>query len=48
MKRREYLEHVWESNIKTYLKEIGWGKCGLDSSGQWPAVVNTAMNLPVP
>jgi len=42
----------WEDNIRMDLREVGWGRCGLDSSGsgQGPvgAVVNMAMNLRVP
>jgi hypothetical protein len=41
-----------EDNIKTDLREIGWG--GMDwidlaqDRGQWRALVNTVMNLRVP
>jgi hypothetical protein len=42
----------WEGNIKTDLREIGWG--GMDwtdlanNREQWKAFVNTVMNLRVP
>jgi hypothetical protein len=42
----------WEDNIKTDLREIGWG--GMDwidlvqDRDQWRALVNTLMNLRVP
>jgi hypothetical protein len=29
------LMHGWEDNIRTDLRDIGWGKCGLDSFGLW-------------
>jgi hypothetical protein len=41
----------WEDNLKTDLREIGWG--GMDridlaqDRDQWMAVVNTVMNLRV-
>jgi hypothetical protein len=44
--------HKWENNIKTVLKEIGWG--GMDhinlvkDRDQWQSLVNTVMNLLVP
>jgi len=25
----------WEDNIRMDLRDIGWGKCGLDSFGLW-------------
>jgi len=25
--------HRWEDSIRMDLRQIGWGKCGLDSSG---------------
>jgi hypothetical protein len=34
-------------NIKMYLREIGWIDLAQDRD-QWRALVNTAMNLPVP
>jgi hypothetical protein len=42
--------HKWEDNIKIYLREIGWGRYGVDSSGsdQSRALLNTVMNLWVP
>jgi hypothetical protein len=42
----------WEDNIRTDLREIGWG--GMDwldlapDRDQWRALVNTVMNLRVP
>jgi hypothetical protein len=45
-------KHRWEDNIKTDLREIGWG--GMDcidlaqDRDQWRALVNTVMNLRVP
>jgi hypothetical protein len=44
--------HIWEGNIKLYLKEMGWQ--GMDNSyvvkvrDNWQAVVNMPMNLQVP
>jgi hypothetical protein len=44
--------HRWEDDIKTDLREIGWG--GIDGShltqgrDQWQALVNTVMSLHVP
>jgi hypothetical protein len=44
--------HRWEDNIKTDLREVGWG--GADwidlaqDRGRWRALVNTVMNLWVP
>jgi hypothetical protein len=46
------LRHRWEDNIKTDLREIGWG--GMDwidlaqDRDQWRALVNMVMNLRVP
>jgi hypothetical protein len=43
--------HKWVDNIRTDLREIGWG--GMDwidlaqSMDQWRALVNTAMNVPL-
>jgi hypothetical protein len=39
----------WEDGIRTDLREIGLGDCGLDStgSGQGQAVVSAVMNLRV-
>ena len=42
----------WEGNIKTDLREVGWG--GIDwidlaqDKDRWRALVNTVMNLGVP
>jgi hypothetical protein len=42
----------WEDNIKTDLREIGWGVTGCIHLAQdrdhWRALVNTPMNLWVP
>jgi hypothetical protein len=42
----------WESNIKRDLREIGWGGIGVINQAQrkdqWPALVNTVMDLRVP
>jgi hypothetical protein len=44
--------HRWEDDIKTDLREIGWG--GMDwihlaqNRDQWRALVNMKMNLQVP
>jgi hypothetical protein len=27
------LELIWEDNIRIYLRETGWGRCVLDSTG---------------
>jgi hypothetical protein len=51
--KRQLVERSrWEDNIKTCLREIGWG--GMDwihlaqDSDQWMALVHTVMNLRVP
>jgi hypothetical protein len=42
----------WENNMKTDLREIGWGSMDWNDlaqdRGQWKALVNTVMNLRVP
>jgi hypothetical protein len=41
--------HRWEDNIKTYLRDIGWGGMDLGQDrNQWRALVNKVMNLWVP
>jgi hypothetical protein len=44
--------HRWVDNIKIDLREIGWDCMNwIDLAqvrGQWRALVNTLMNLPVP
>ena len=51
--RKEPLERPrrkWEDNIKTDLREVGWGR-GMDwkglaqNSDRWRAIVNAVMNL---
>jgi hypothetical protein len=41
-----------EDNIKTHLREIGWGGMDLihlpEDRNQWRALVNTVMNLRIP
>jgi hypothetical protein len=42
----------WEDNIKTDVREIGWGGINwidlVQDRDQWRALVNTVMNLRVP
>jgi hypothetical protein len=43
--------HRWVDNIKTYLREIGWGGVSwidlAQDRDQWRAHVNTVMNIRV-
>jgi hypothetical protein len=47
-----FLRHGWQDNIKTPLREIGWGSMDwvdlAQYRDQWKALVNTVMNLQVP
>jgi hypothetical protein len=44
--------HRWEDNIKTDLREVGWGDMNWIELAQdrdrWQALVNAVMNLRVP